>query len=184
MSKALLNTFAEKTLRAQSLVALGLLAVMGISTATLAEDSVDVVPGTNEATSEVAAKIFYQVCVQTAPTFENAEAVLRGLEFNLKTDSGTFFHPDYDLSAQIKTGVAEPQCSLVTIGNGTPSEMAMDYAGVTFARVPEDERANTMIDGMGTGQLRVYHPGLGYLYVDVKNVSGRLVTHAVLQPEK
>lgn len=177
----MLHWSVKIALTARRLVACGFALVMG--TATLAEDGIGVVAGTKEADRSSAAALFHDVCVATAPGFEKAESVLRSQGFNRKTDTGTFYHPVYNLSVQISTGDANPQCSFVNIAKGDPAEMAMDYAAVTFYAVPEADRGKTEISGFGTGQLHVRHPGIGELYVDVKNIDDLMVTHVVLAPQ-
>jgi hypothetical protein len=107
-------------------------------------------PGTQPLTSQTASKFFHAVCLSAAPGFAQAPATLAANGFAQSSGTGTYFHPDLNLSFQVAGG----RCSMVFASDAAATEMALAFAAATAQATGQP--ASLELDA-GTGHAE--HPG-------------------------
>ncbi len=80
-------------------------------------------PGAQDADSAVAARIFYDVCVETLPTHDGAAAALANYPFTRHSTFGTYYHNVQNLSVKIVGG----QCSMVFATSSNPTQFIVAF---------------------------------------------------------
>ncbi len=73
-------------------------------------------PGTEQADAITATKILQKVCVDTAPSFKKAPAVMAKMPFRQHPVTGTFYHQNLDLSIKLMS----KRCSMVFTSKDDP----------------------------------------------------------------
>jgi hypothetical protein len=150
-----------------------------------ASDGPNVGAALGDTPPNVAALLFRDICVQTLPGFKKAASALKKAKFNRNTKTGTYYHPDYNLSVKITKYKGSPQCSLVMIGTSEPEQTSYMFAAAVFADVPEAERDQTEVNVPKPGQMAVHHPGFVDFRFDSSPYEARsTLYHAVLSPTK
>ncbi len=83
--------------------------------------------GTQPLSSRDASKFFHAVCLRAAPGFGQSAATLAANGLVPNPETGTFYHPELNLSFQVRDG----RCSMVFASEAEATEMALAFAAAT-----------------------------------------------------
>ncbi len=128
----------------------------------VAENSVNV--GETPAPVAVASVLFTKVCVETLPSFANAQKHLKAPEFEQNPSTGIYYHQKYDLSFKLQRSKKQIACSMVFASTDDPLQLAMattlpaaSYA-VGAAEVQIDPATNASTVQLDKSTIMIFEP--------------------------
>jgi hypothetical protein len=98
--------------------------VTGCSASTGIEVSSNASPGDTLASPGLAANIFAEACLTTAPGFENVSQKIAGRPFVRSRETGIYFHKQWDLSVN----VSDYGCTLVFRSESTTDDIRSEIS--------------------------------------------------------
>lgn len=131
--------------------------------------------GTQSVPGRTAVEMFAAICLDTAPSFRGAPAVLQANSFVQNPATGTWYHPTLNLSAHISDDCSmvfgstdEPGPLLMALGiitgaaSGPEPTIGVDEAGgAVIAQGPAGTVALIETSGRTDGELPLFHAVLG-----------------------
>jgi len=111
--------------------------------------------GSTMANPAVLARLFVNVCVN-APNRADAEAMLVGLAMAVNPSTGTYFHPEFDMSIN----PAGARCSIV-FGSNRSTADAMAAFSASVAQVMGAQGQNVDVEPVTTGDTTYIRAGIG-----------------------
>ena len=130
----------------------------------------EVTPGETPVDMNTAIMLFQSTCLDHLPDFSGSAKALKG-DYTPNPETGTLYHPDLNLSFNIKTGKANGVCSMVFASDEDPGVLglaltsaaaAVGGGGVTVD--PDMQNMATDLGDKGLMRFRVIGEQAGDFY--------------------
>ena len=110
-------------------------------------------PGNEQVSSDLAAFIFKDACVDPYPGFATTPAVLTRIGMRPHAQTGTYYHPKLDLSVKLLDGKRGKVCSMVFASREPAGQLSILFSVVSL----EKSKTSTVgIDpGSSTGMVKL-----------------------------